>query len=175
MEIELFAGLLIIRLFLGLTLIGFSIFHIVNMEEFVRNFQESGWKSPRGQATLFAVGELTAGMLLALGLMTGVALWILTMLAVTVLADAHLRNRFMIAGPVAGCAAFLGLGAAICGLAVFGAGLLSLDFYLVLLPFSSLGIANPVQPFGGGWVFVGGGLAAGVVHLLLFWRPSAAS
>jgi putative oxidoreductase len=131
------AGLLILRLFLGLGLAahGYQKFFLFGITGFAGLLQQLGAPAPQGSAWLSASTELVGGTLIALGLFTrGAAV----LLAVNMAVAAFLAHSgYFVTNTPPGREYPLNLAAAFVALALTGAGQFSIDHRLVRRPENS--------------------------------------
>jgi len=121
------AGLLILRLFLGLGLMahGYQKFFIFGVSGFAGFLQNLGAPAPYASAWLSAGTELAGGLLIALGLFTRLAA---VPLALNMAVAAFLAHSgYFITNTPPGREYALNLGAAFVALALTGAGRYSID------------------------------------------------
>ncbi|MBV8879252.1 MAG: DoxX family protein [Planctomycetaceae bacterium] len=124
------AGLLILRLFLGLGLVahGYQKFFLFGISGFAGFLEKLGAPAPQASAWLSASTELAGGLLIALGLFTRLAA---VPLAINMLVAAVLAHSgYFITNTPPGREYALNLAAAFVALALTGAGRYSIDHRL---------------------------------------------
>lgn len=160
------AGLLVVRLAIGLTMAahGYAkIFRGGRLAGTARWFESIGMRPGRLHAPIAALTELGGGVLFACGLLTPLAAAAIVALMLVAAWTVHRENGFFIVGN--GWEYNFILAAVAVGVAVTGAGTLSLD------------VAIGLHALGSGWpgllVAVGAGLGGGIGQLAMFFRPPA--
>jgi putative oxidoreductase len=160
------AGLLVVRLTIGLTMAahGYAkIFRGGRIAGTARWFESIGMRPGRLHAPLAALTELSGGVLFACGLLTPLAAAAIVALMLVAAWTVHRENGFFIVGNGWEYNFILAIVAA--GVAVTGAGTLSLD--------DAIGL----HALGSGWpgllIAVVAGLGGGIGQLALFFRPPA--
>jgi putative oxidoreductase len=166
------AGLLILRLVLGLTMAahGYNkFFGSGGIAGTARWFDGMGMRPGAFHARLAAVTELAAGVGLALGLLTPVAAAGFVALMLVAAWTVHRDNGFFIVKE--GWEYNLVLGAAAAALGALGAGRLSLDHLL----FAGTRVEHLLHGWWGLAIALGLGVIGGVGQLALFYRPPVAT
>jgi putative oxidoreductase len=130
-----------------------------------RWFESIGMRQPRFQARAAASGEIAAGLLLAIGLLTPFAAAAIVGIMIVATWAAHRSNGLFIFND--GWEYTVSIITVVLAIAIFGPGRFSLDELLS----SSIGWSIP--PWGRGAIAVGLGAFAGVSQLLVFYRPTA--
>lgn len=129
-----------------------------------RWFEGIGMRQPRLQARAAATGEIAAGLLLAVGLLTPLAAAAIVAIMVVATWAAHRSNGLFIFND--GWEYTVSIITVACAIAVVGPGRLSLDALLD----SSDAWSTPSVLRGA--LATGLGVAAGVAQLLIFYRPN---
>ena len=161
------AGLLIVRLCLGLTMAAHGLnkfFGGGRIAGTARWFDSMGMKPGRFHAVVAAVAEAASGLMLAAGLLTPIAAAGFVALMFVAAWTAHRTNGFFIVKE--GWEYNLVLAAVAVGVAATGPGTVSLDRVV-------FGDANPLDGWTGLLITVVLGLAGGIGQLVLFYRPMA--
>ena len=160
------AGLLVVRLAIGLTMAahGYAkIFRGGRLAGTARWFESIGMRPGRLHAPLAALTELGGGVLFACGLLTPLAAAAVVALMLVAAWTVHRENGFFIVGN--GWEYNFILAIVAVGVAVTGAGTLSLD--------DAIGL----HALGSGWpgllIAAGAGLGGGIGQLTMFFRPPA--
>jgi putative oxidoreductase len=161
------AGLLIVRLCLGITMAAHGLnkfFGGGRIAGTARWFDSMGMKPGRLHAVIAAVAESASGLLLAAGLLTPIAAAVFVALMFVAAWTVHRPNGFFIVKE--GWEYNLVLAAVAVGIAATGPGHISLDYVI-------FGNANPLVGWSGLLIAVVLGLAGAIGQLLLFYRPTA--
>ena len=158
-------GLLVVRLAVGLTLAahGYAkVFRGGRLAGTARWFDSIGMKPGKLHAPLAALTEIGGGLLLACGLLTPLAVAAIVAVMLVAAWTVHRKNGFFIVGN--GWEYNFILAIVATGIAVTGAGSLSLDAVIGL------------EPLGHGWpallIAAGFGLGGGTGQLVAFFRPA---
>jgi putative oxidoreductase len=158
------AGLLALRVVLGIVFIAHGVKHFINREKTINWTASIGFKSPGVQWAFMTFAEIGIGVGLAAGLLTSfAAAGLVSMMFVAFWTVHRAAGFFVSARPDEGYEYVLVLVAAAFALAVIGPGEWSLD--------ESLDIAASLDA-GIGALIAAGGLAAAVRQLATFYRPS---
>ena len=163
-------GLLLLRLVLGLTMAahGYNKFFGGGRIKGTAGWFESiGMKPGTFHARVAATTEVSAGLGLAVGLLTPVTAAGFVALMLVAAWTVHRHNGFFIVKE--GWEYNLVLAAAAVSLAATGAGKLSLDYAL----FKGTSLYDLLHGWPGLAIAVGLGLAGGVGQLAIFYRPPA--
>ena len=160
------AGLLVVRLAIGLTMAahGYAkIFRGGRLAGTARWFESIGMRPGRLHAPLAALTELGGGVLFACGLLTPLAAAAVVALMLVAAWTVHRENGFFIVGN--GWEYNFILAIVAVGVAVTGAGTFSLD--------DAIGL----HTLGSGWpgllIALGAGLGGGIGQVAMFFRPQA--
>lgn len=162
-------GLLIIRLALGLTLFGHGAQKLLGwfggggLKATGGFFEQMGFRPGRLYAGMAGLGEVTAGLMLAAGLLTPLASTILIAVMLVATVTLHLGKGFFLS--TGGYEYTLMIGLMALGLAATGPGSLSLD--------AALGLNLSGAPWAG-FALVAG-LIGGAVPLMLRPQPEPVS
>jgi putative oxidoreductase len=158
------AGLLTLRVVLGIVFVAHGMKHFVNREKTINWTASIGFKSPGVQWAFMTFAEIAIGVGLAAGLLTSfAAAGLVSMMFVAFWTVHRAAGFFVSARPDEGYEYVLVLVAAAFAVAVIGPGEWSLD--------ESLDIAASLDG-GVGALIAAGGLAAAVLQLATFYRPS---
>ena len=158
------AGLLTLRVVLGIVFIAHGVKHFINREKTINWTASIGFKSPGVQWAFMTFAEIGIGVGLAAGLLTSfAAAGLVSMMFVAFWTVHRAAGFFVSARPDEGYEYVLVLVAAAFALAVIGPGEWSLD--------ESLDIAASLDA-GVGALIAAGGLVAAVLQLATFYRPS---
>lgn len=161
------AGLLALRLVLGLVFVAHGVKHFINREKTIAWTASIGFGNPGLQWAFMTFAEIGIGVGLAAGLLTSVAAaGLVSMMFVAFWTVHRFAGFFVSARPDEGYEYVLVLVVAAVALAVVGPGEWSLDH--------SLEIADDLD----GWVGAGlaaGGFGAAILQLAAFYRPSRSS
>lgn len=159
------AALLVVRIALGVIFLAHGVKHFINRDKTIRWTASIGYRQPTVQWAFMTFGEIAIGLFLALGLLTGFAAAGTVAMMFVAFWTVHRAAGFWItARPDEGYEYAFLIGATAVVLALAGPGEWSLD--------EAMEIAVNFDE-GVGAVLVAGGVVAGVVQLLLFYRPSA--
>ncbi len=160
--LKLDLGLLVLRVVFGITMMCHGWNKISSGLNGTSNwFASIGMRWPKLQAPLAAYSELTAGALLALGLLTGAGTTIFIALMIVAIVTVHAKVGFFIFLPNGGweyCASIAGVSVA---LSLTGPGAYSLDAFF--------GVASNYSV----WAIPCGVILA-VCHLAIAYRPQRA-
>ena len=159
-------GLLIMRLAVGLTMAahGYAkIFRGGRLPGTARWFDSIGMRPGRLHAPLAALTEIGGGIALAAGLLTPLAAAAIVAVMLVAAWTVHRENGFFIVGN--GWEYNFILAIAAVGLAVAGAGALSLD--------AAIGLGALGRGWPGLLIVLAAGLGGGITQLALFFRPPA--
>jgi len=160
------AGLLTLRVVLGIVFIAHGIKHFINREKTINWTASIGFKSPGVQWAFMTFAEIAIGVGLAAGLLTSfAAAGLVSMMFVAFWTVHRTAGFFVSARPDEGYEYVFVLVAAAFAVAIIGPGEWSLD--------ESLDIATSLDA-GVGALIAAGGLAAAVLQLATFYRPSKA-
>lgn len=155
-------ALAVVRIWLGVVLLAHGYHHARSLPGTRRWFAAKGFRHPRVNAFMSAVGELAIGAALVSGIFTSVAAAGTVALMVTAFWSIHrFAGFYVFARPDEGWEYVATLTAAATALALAGPGRFSLDRVLGLDTMLS------------GWVgaaLVAFGLVGGALHLRLFWQ-----
>jgi len=158
------AGLLTLRVVLGIVFVAHGVKHFINREKTVNWTASIGFKSPGLQWGFMTFAEVGIGVGLAAGLLTSfAAAGLVSMMFVAFWTVHRAAGFFVSARPDEGYEYVLVLMAAAFAVAVIGPGEWSLD--------ESLDIAASLDGGVGALIAVGG-LGAAVLQLATFYRPS---
>jgi putative oxidoreductase len=163
-------GVLILRVVLGLTMAahGYNkFFGPGGLKGTAGWFDSMGMKPGPFHARVAATTEMSAGIGLALGLLTPVPAAGFVALMLVAAWTVHRANGFFIVKE--GWEYNLVLAAAAVGIATIGAGRLSLDYVL----FHTTGFYEFLHGWWGLLISLGLGLAGGIGQLVIFYRPPA--
>lgn len=163
-------GVLILRLALGLTMAahGYNkFFGSGGLQGTAGWFDSMGMKPGIFHARVAATTELTAGLGLAMGLLTPVPAAGFVALMLVAAWTVHKDNGFFIVKQ--GWEYNVVLAVAAVAVAAVGAGRISLDHLL----FSDTGLADLIQGWWGLAIALALGLAGGIGQLAIFYRPPA--
>ena len=159
------AGLLTLRVVLGVVFVAHGVKHFINREKTMNWTASIGFKSPGLQWAFMTFAEIAIGVGLAAGLLTSFAAAGLVSMMVVAFWTVHRAAGFFVsARPDEGYEYVLVLVAAAVAVAVIGPGEWSLD--------ESLDIAASLDG-GVGARIAAGGLGAAVLQLATFYRPSS--
>jgi len=159
------AGLLTLRVVLGVVFVAHGVKHFINREKTMNWTASIGFKSPGVQWAFMTFAEIAIGVGLAAGLLTSfAAAGLVSMMFVAFWTVHRAAGFFVSARPDEGYEYVLVLVAAAVAVAVIGPGEWSLD--------ESLDIAASLDG-GVGALIAAGGLAAAVLQLATFYRPSS--
>ena len=152
-------GLLVLRIVVGLTIIAHGVNHARNLEGTARWFAKVGFRAAPFQARMSAITELGAGLFLTVGLLTPASAAAIIATMTVAAGSIHRFNGFFIFRKGEGWEYVNLIAWASLAIAWTGGGRYTVD--------AALGI-----DFGEVWSLVIGlaGFAAGVGHLILFWR-----
>ena len=165
-------GLLILRLVLGLTMAahGYNKFFGGGRIPGTAGWFESiGMKPGTFHARVAATTEMAAGLGLAVGLLTPIAAAGFVSLMLVAAWIVHRPNGFFIVKE--GWEYNLVLASSAVAVATTGAGKLSLDYAL----FHTTGFYDLLHGWWGLVISFALGLAGGIGHLVIFWRPGGTS
>ncbi len=158
------AGLLALRLVLGLVFVAHGIKHFVNREKTINWTASIGFKNPTIQWAFMTFAEIGIGVGLTLGLLTSfAAAGLVSMMFVAFWTVHRAAGFFVSARPDEGYEYVLVLVVAAFALAVMGPGEWAVD--------DALDIARTFDG-GVGALVAGGGLLAALAQLGVFYRPS---
>ncbi|MDX1690243.1 MAG: DoxX family protein [Acidimicrobiia bacterium] len=161
------AGLLILRIAIGIVFVAHGVKHFVNREKTERWVASMGFRSPTVQWFFMTFVEIGVGLALAAGFLTSVGGAGTVALLFVAFWTVHRDAGFWItARPDEGYEYVLVLVAIGAALAVVGPGEWSVDH--------ALGIADALDGWVGAAIF-GAGFVASVGQLVLFYRPSEAA
>ena len=163
-------GLLILRVVLGLTLAahGYNkFFGPGGLKGTAGWFDSMGMKPGMFHARIAATAEMSAGLGLAVGLLTPIPAAGFVALMFVAAWTVHRPNGFFIVKE--GWEYNLILAVSAVGIATLGAGEYSLDYAL----FRSTGLYDLLHGWSGLLISAGLGLAGGIGQLVIFWRPPA--
>lgn len=159
------AALLILRIAIGLVTLAHGAKHLRRRTSTMRWTESIGFRRPGVQWFFMAFAEMGVGLALVTGLATSVGAAGLIALMSVAYWTVHRRPGFWItARPVEGWEYVFVLAAAAWALALLGPGEWSLDH--------ALGIADHLDG-GVGAIIAGGGVAAAIAQLALFYRPTS--
>ena len=159
------AGLLTLRLVLGIVFVAHGVKHFINREKTMNWTASIGFKSPGLQWAFMTFAEIAIGVGLAAGLLTSfAAAGLVAMMFVAFWTVHRAAGFFVSARPDEGYEYVLVLVAAAAAVAVIGPGEWSLD--------ESLDIAASLDG-GVGALITAGGLGAAILQLATFYRPSS--
>lgn len=158
------AGLLILRLAIGIVFVAHGVKHFVNREKTERWVASMGFGAPTLQWSFMTFAEIGVGVSLAAGFLTAAGgAGVLALLVVAFWTVHRAAGFWITARPDEGYEYVLVLVAVGVALAVMGPGEWSIDH--------ALGIADDLDEWVGA-AAIGGGLLAAVGQLVLFYRPS---
>ncbi|MGH8947130.1 MAG: DoxX family protein [Acidimicrobiia bacterium] len=157
-------GLLALRVWAGVVMIAHGANHARKVEGTTSWFGKVGFKAPRINAMLSAVGELAIGAALVVGLFTPVAAAGLAAIMTVAFWSIHrFAGFFVFHRPDEGYEYVATLGVIALALAIAGPGSVSID--------ALLGLDQSLNGWVGAAIFAAG-LAVAAVQLALFWnRP----
>jgi putative oxidoreductase len=158
-------GLLIVRVCLGVTLAAHGLnkfFGGGRIPGTARWFESIGMKPGRFHALIAATAETTAGIGLALGLLTPIPAAGFVALMLVAAWTVHRPNGFFIVKE--GWEYNLVLAVTAVGIATLGPGKLSIDYLI-------FGADDPLDGWTGLLISVVLGLAGGIGQLVIFYRP----
>ncbi len=159
------AGLLALRLVLGLVFIAHGVKHFINREKTINWTASIGFKSPAVQWAFMTFAEIAIGIGLAFGFLTSFAATGLVSMMFVAFWTVHRTAGFWVsARPDEGYEYVLVLVVAAFALAIIGPGEWSVD--------DALDIATSLDG-GVGALIAGGGFGAAALQLASFYRPSA--
>jgi putative oxidoreductase len=160
------AGLLVVRLAVGLTLAahGYAkVFRGGRLAGTARWFESIGMRPGRLHAPLAALTEIGGGLLFACGLLTPLAAAAIVALMLVAAWTVHRENGFFIVGN--GWEYNFILAAVAVGVAITGGGALSLD--------AAIGAHTLDRGLPGLLIAAGAGLGGGIGQLAMFFRPKS--
>ena len=157
-------AMLLLRIVVGLSFFAHGVRHARTLDGTARWFERVGFKMAPLQARLSAFAELAAGAGLVTGLLAPIAAAAVVATMVTAAGAVHRFNGFFTFNKGEGWEYVNVLGTAAFVIAWLGPGSISLDHLL------SIDWGGPV-----GFLIGVGGIVAGVVQLLLFWRKPVSS
>jgi len=169
-ENQIWLGLLVLRVSVGITMIAHGYNHIYRggrIKGTAGWFDSMGMKPGMFHARIAATTEMSAGIGLALGLLTPIPAAGFVALMFVAAWTVHRKNGFFIVKE--GWEYNLILAASAVGLATTGAGTLSLDYLL----FRSSGLYEFLHGWNGLVIALVLGLAGGIGQLVIFYRPPA--
>ncbi len=152
-------AMLFLRLVIGATILTHGIRHARTQEGTTRWFEKVGFRSAALQARVSALGEIAAGLGLITGLLTPFAAAGVVATMVIAAGSIHRFNGFFSYNKGEGWEYVSVLGSAALVVAWLGAGAFSLDRLFGVEVSNGVGVLIGV-----------GGIVAGIVQLLLFWR-----
>ncbi|MEL6892281.1 MAG: DoxX family protein [Actinomycetota bacterium] len=155
------AGLLFIRLAVGLTMAAHGVNKLQHLDGTAGWFDSIGMRPGRLHARAAGGGEVLAGVFLAAGLLTSFAALGFVALMTVAWWTSHRDNGFFILKE--GWEYVFVLGVVAVTIATVGPGEWSVD--------DALGIATDLDEFVGTAIALGGGLVAGGAFLATFFRP----
>jgi putative oxidoreductase len=158
------AALLVIRLAVGLTLLGHARNHAFGpggLAGTTRWFGSLGMRQPRLQAVLSSVVEAAAGAGIALGFLTSVAAGALVGVMLVAGVTAHRKNGFFVFRD--GYEYVLMIALVTTAVAVAGPGLISVDHVL--------GLSRQLSGWTGLLLVAVLGVGGALAQLAAFWRP----
>ena len=159
------AGLLALRLVLGIVFIAHGVKHFINRQKTINWTASIGFKSPGIQWAFMTFAEIGIGLGLALGLLTSFAAAGLVSMMVVAYWTVHRAAGFWVsARPDEGYEYVLVLVVAALALAIMGPGEWAVD--------DALDIATSLDE-GVGALIAAGGLVAAVLQLATFYRPTS--
>ena len=159
------AGLLALRLVLGVVFIAHGVKHFINRQKTINWTGSIGFKSPGIQWAFMTFAEIGIGLGLALGLLTSFAAAGLVSMMVVAYWTVHRAAGFWVsARPDEGYEYVLVLVVAAVVLAIMGPGEWAVD--------DGLDIATSLDE-GAGALIAAGGLVAAVLQLATFYRPTS--
>ncbi len=169
------AGLLVLRVGLGVVFLAHGIKHLLGREKTTRWFASLGFKAPGFQWLASTATEIGAGVLLIVGLTTGLAAAGVIGIMFVAFWTVHRKAGFFITAfmkdgvDVEGYEYVMMLSVAAVALALAGPGDFSLDAQVTLDDSTIAALLD-------GWVGLGAallGLAGGLALLAAFWRPGS--
>jgi len=159
------AGLLALRVVLGLVFIAHGVKHFINREKTINWTASIGFRQPTVQWAFMTFAEIAIGVGLVLGFLTSFAAAGLVSMMFVAFWTVHRAAGFWVsARPDEGYEYVLVLVVAAVALALMGPGEWSVD--------DALDIATSLDEGVGALIAVGG-LGAAVLQLAAFYRPSA--
>ncbi len=168
------AALLLLRLIIGGVFVAHGVKHALGREKTSAWFGSLGFKAPQLQWFLSTSTEIGAGLLLILGLLTGLgSLAIIATMFVAYWVN-HRKAGFFITSfmkegiDVEGYEYVLALAVATAALAIAGPGEISLDWNIEI---DGVSLAALLDGWAGA-ILAGGGIAAGIGQVIAFWRPA---
>lgn len=160
------AGLLVLRLVLGIVFIAHGVKHFINREKTINWTSSIGFKNPSIQWAFMTFAEIGIGVGLAIGLLTSFAAAGLVSMMFVAFWTVHRAAGFWVsARPDEGYEYVLVLIAAAFALALIGPGEWSVD--------EGLDIAASLDGAVGALI-AAGGLGAAILQLATFYRPVSA-
>lgn len=159
-------ALLGLRIVVGVVFLAHGVKHFINRDKTIRWTASIGFGSPRVQWFFMTFAEIGVGLGMAAGLLTSIsAAGAIAILFVAFWTVHRTAGFFVSARPDEGYEYVLTLAVVAFALAVAGPGEWSLDHVL--------DIADQLDGVAGALI-AGGGVTAGIVQLLVFYRPSRA-
>lgn len=158
------AGLLILRVAVGLTMVAHGYNHIFRGGKIAgtgRWFESLGMKPGWLHAWLASATEIGAGLMVAVGLLTPLAAGACAGVMFVAWITNHLKNGFFIFRPGEGWEYVMNLAAASIAIGALGAGEWSIDDKI---DFTMHGL-------DGLWTALGIGAGGAALLLMVFWRP----
>jgi putative oxidoreductase len=156
-------ALLVLRLWLGVVMITHGINHGRDLAGTASWFAAKGFRQPRLNAVASAAAEIAVGVGLVVGLATPLAAAGLVATMVVAFGAIHrFAGFFVFARPDEGYEYVATLAVAALTLGILGPGGISMD--------AAVGLADILDGWTGLAIGVGGAVA-GIVQLLLLWRP----
>ncbi|HJQ96111.1 MAG TPA: DoxX family protein [Acidimicrobiia bacterium] len=157
-------AMLLLRIVVGLSFFAHGVRHARTLDGTARWFERVGFKMAPWQARLSAFSELAAGAGLVVGLFAPIAAAAVVATMVTAAGAVHRFNGFFTFNKGEGWEYVNVLGTAAFVIAWLGPGSISLD-HLVSIDWGRTA----------GFLIGVGGIVAGIVQLLLFWRQPVSS
>lgn len=158
-------ALLALRVVVGGVFLAHGVKHFINRDKTINWTASIGYRNPRLQWLFMTFGEIAVGLGLVVGLLTSAAAAGVIAIMFVAFWTVHRAAGFWItARPDEGWEYALTLAVAAGAVALIGPGEWSLD--------DAIGIAEDLDQWVGA-AFLGGGLLAGVLQLVAFYRPSA--
>lgn len=170
-------GLLVLRVGLGVVFLAHGIKHLQGREKTTRWFASLGFKAPGFQWLASTATEIGAGVLLIVGLLTGLAAAGVIGIMFVAFWTVHRKAGFFITAfmkegiDVEGYEYVMMLSVAALALAIAGPGEYSIDAQITVGDSTIAALLD-------GWVGLGAalfGLAGGMALLAAFWRPGSGS
>ena len=167
-------ALFILRLVIGAIFLAHGIKHSLGRQKTSAWFASLGFKAPQLQWFLSTATEIGAGLLLALGLVTGLASAAIVATMFVAYWVNHRKAGFFITAfmkegiDVEGYEYVLTLAVAAAAVAIAGPGEISIDH---LIEIGEVSLSHLLDGWVGAALAIGG-IGAGIGQLITFWRPN---